>query len=136
MQASGFTPTAVVEARNSQYQQNMMERNYNRRGERFRNEYRNTLVDLYEARAEGDQEAVRELQEDLRAIQMAVAESRRENPSEPFSFDPKTIARYALDDFLRREGVRVPLTDLPKNIRGEYQENILGQFGWRYQPQT
>ena len=136
MQASGFTPTAVVEARNSQYQQNMMERNYNRRGERFRNEYRNTMVDLYEARAEGDQEAVRELQEDLRAIQMAVAESRRENPSEPFSFDPKTIARYALDDFLRREGVRVPLTDLPKNIRGEYQENILGQFGWRYQPQT
>ena len=136
MQASGFTPTAVVEARNSQYQQNMMERNYTRRGEKFRNEARNTLVDLYAARAEGDQEAVRELQEDLRAIQMAVNESRRENPSEPFSFDLKTLARYAYDDFLRREGVRVPITDLPKNIRRQYQENILGQFGWRYQPQS
>ena len=135
VQASGFTPTAVVEARNSQYQQNMMERNYTRRGERFRNEARNTLVDLYTARAEGDQEAVRELQEDIRAIQEAVNESRRENPSEPFSFDLKTIARYASDDFLRRQGIQIPVREMPKVIRPQYQE-ALGQFGWRYQPQS
>ena len=135
VQASGFTPTAVVEARNSQYQQNMMERNYTRRGERFRNEARNTLVDLYTARAEGDQEAVRDLQEDIRAIQEAVNESRRENPSEPFSFDLKTIARYASDDFLRRQGIQIPVREMPKVIRPQYQE-ALGQFGWRYQPQS
>jgi hypothetical protein len=133
MQASGFTPTAVVEARNSQYQQNMMERNYTRRGEKFRNEARNTMVDLYAAQAEGDREAVKELQEDIRAIQEAVNESRRENPSEPFSFDLKTIGRYAYDDFLRRQGIQIPVRDMPKIIRPQYQE-ALGQFGWRYQP--
>jgi hypothetical protein len=133
LQAIGFAPTAVVEARSAAYKEIMINRDYKDRGSMFANDLKNAYVELLVAQEEGDKDAVREYSEQAQVIIMAAMEQRQENPDKPFSFNPRDLMRSAFDDYIRRTGKALPLTNLPKVVRPEFIE-YLDQFSYRYQP--
>jgi len=133
LQAIGFAPTAVIEARSAAYKEIMINRDYKDRGSMFANDLKNAYVELLIAQEEGDKDAVREYSEQAQVIIMAAREQMQENPDKPFSFNPRDLMRSAFDDYIRRTGKALPLTNLPKVVRPEFIE-YLDQFSYRYQP--
>jgi len=125
IQAAGFTPTSIVEARNVTWQQIKAEQNYNARSRSYRNALKNTFVELYIANANGDSEEVEIMQGEIRAIMEEVNQHNIENPSEPIRIDMGSVTRSAMQDFRRAEGIDVPVDDLPLAIRRQFQERYL-----------
>jgi len=132
IQAAGFTPTSIVEARNVTWQQIKAEQNYNARSRSYRNALKNIFVELYIANANGDSEEVEIIQGEIRAIMDEVRQHNIENPSEPIRIDMGSVTRSAMQDFRRAEGIDVPVDDLPLAIRRQEQERL--ERNPRYQP--
>ena len=134
LQAIGFAPTSVVEARTAAYREIMINRDYRDRGRTFANDLKNTYVELLVAQEEGDDDSVREYSEQAQVIIMAAVEQMQENPDKPFSFNPRNLMLSAFDDYIRRTGKALPMTNIPKVVRPEFTD-YLDRFSYRYQPE-
>ena len=134
LQAIGFAPTSVVEARTAAYREIMINRDYRDRGRTFANDLKNTYVELLVAQEEGDDDRVQQYSEQAQVIIMAAVEQMRENPDKPFSFNPRNLMRSAFDDYIRRTGKALPMTNIPKVVRPEFTD-YLDRFSYRYQPE-
>lgn len=134
LQAIGFVPTSVIEARTAAYKEIMINRDYRDRGRTFANDLKNTYVELLVAQEEGDDDRVQQYSEQAQVIIMAAVEQMRENPDKPFSFNPRNLMRSAFDDYIRRTGKALPMTNIPKVVRPEFTD-YLDRFSYRYQPE-
>lgn len=134
LQAIGFVPTSVIEARTAAYKEIMINRDYRDRGRAFANDLKNTYVELLVAQEEGDDDRVQQYSEQAQVIIMAAVEQMRENPDKPFSFNPRNLMRSAFDDYIRRTGKALPMTNIPKVVRPEFTD-YLDRFSYRYQPE-
>lgn len=134
LQAIGFVPTSVIEARTAAYKEIMINRDYRDRGRTFANDLKNTYVELLVAQEEGDDDRVQQYSEQAQVIIMAAMEQMRENPDKPFSFNPRNLMRSAFDDYIRRTGKALPMTNIPKVVRPEFTD-YLDRFSYRYQPE-
>ncbi len=134
LQAIGFAPTSVVEARTAAYREIMINRDYRDRGRIFANDLKNTYVELLVAQEEGDDDRVQQYSEQAQVIIMAAMEQLQENPDKPFSFNPRNLMRSAFDDYIRRTGKALPMTNIPKVVRPEFTD-YLDRFSYRYQPE-
>jgi hypothetical protein len=134
LQAIGFAPTSVIEARTAAYREIMINRDYRDRGRTFANDLKNTYVELLVAQEEGDDDRVQQYSEQAQVIIMAAVEQLQENPDKPFSFNPRNLMRSAFDDYIRRTGKALPMTNIPKVVRPEFTD-YLDRFSYRYQPE-
>ena len=134
LQAIGFAPTSVIEARTAAYKEIMINRDYRDRGRTFANDLKNTYVELLVAQEEGDDDRVQQYSEQAQVIIMAAVEQLQENPDKPFSFNPRNLMQSAFDDYIRRTGKALPMTNIPKVVRPEFTD-YLDRFSYRYQPE-